>query len=74
MADKLMPAVGIEVSATGVARHYADLLGGWLIDETDRAAIPAIEALGIRAAATDTIMTDDGRATAVARAALALVP
>jgi LPPG:FO 2-phospho-L-lactate transferase len=74
MADKLMPAAGIEVSAVGVARQFGDLLGAWLVDEVDRDAVPSIEALGIRAAATDTIMTDDERAASVARAALALVP
>jgi LPPG:FO 2-phospho-L-lactate transferase len=73
MADKLMPAAGIEVSAAGVAAHYAGLLGAWLVDDADRATIPAIEALGIRAAATDTIMTGDDAAEAVARAALALL-
>ena len=73
MADKLMPAAGIEVSAAGVAAHYEGLLGAWLVDDLDRATIPAIEALGIRAAATDTIMTDDDAAEAVARAALALL-
>jgi LPPG:FO 2-phospho-L-lactate transferase len=73
MADKLMPALGIEVSAGGVARHYAELLGGWLVDDADANAVPAVEALGIRAAATDTIMIDDDRAERVARAALALL-
>jgi LPPG:FO 2-phospho-L-lactate transferase len=32
MADRLLPAVGAEVSAAGVARHYGDLLDGWVID------------------------------------------
>jgi LPPG:FO 2-phospho-L-lactate transferase len=73
MADRLMPAMGIDVSAEGVAAHYAGLLGAWLVDDVDGAAIPSIEALGIRAGATDTIMTDDGAAEAVARAALALL-
>jgi LPPG:FO 2-phospho-L-lactate transferase len=73
MADKLMPAVGIEVSASGVAAHYADLLTAWLIDDLDRPLLRTIEELGIRTAATDTIMTDDDRAEAVARAALALL-
>ncbi|HSL10235.1 MAG TPA: 2-phospho-L-lactate transferase [Actinomycetota bacterium] len=73
MADKLMPAVGIEVSAAGVARHYADLLGAWLVDEADRDAGRSVEALGIRVGVTDTIMTDDDRSEAVARAALALL-
>src|SRR5829696_5027668 len=73
MADRLMPAMGIDVSAAGVAAHYAGLVGAWLVDDVDRTAIPSIEALGIRAGATDTIMTDDGAAEAVARAALALL-
>jgi LPPG:FO 2-phospho-L-lactate transferase len=73
MADRLMPAMGIGVSAAGVAAHYAGLLGAWLVDDVDRAAIPSIEALGIRARATDTIMTYDDAAEAVARAALALL-
>jgi LPPG:FO 2-phospho-L-lactate transferase len=73
MADKLMPAMGIEVTAAGVAAHYADLLSAWLLDEIDRALAPRVEALGVRAGVTDTIMTDDDRAAAVARAALDLL-
>jgi LPPG:FO 2-phospho-L-lactate transferase len=73
MADRLMPAVGIEVSAAGVAEAYRGLVGGWLVDERDRALLPRIEAMGIRAGATDTIMADDARAEAVARHALDLV-
>jgi LPPG:FO 2-phospho-L-lactate transferase len=73
MADKLMPAVGIEVSAAGVAKHYRDLLAAWLIDDVDRDAIPRVRSLGMRCAATDTIMVDDDRAEAVARAALDLL-
>jgi len=73
MADKLMPAVGIEVSAAGVAAHYRDLLSGWLVDGVDVASVPAIEALGLRCAAMDTIMTDDERAEAVARGVLGLL-
>jgi LPPG:FO 2-phospho-L-lactate transferase len=73
MADRLMPAVGIEVSAIGVATSYRDLLAAWLVDDVDAAAIPEVETLGMRCAATDTIMVDDERAEAVARAALELV-
>ncbi len=73
MADKLMPAVGIDVSATGVAASYRDLLAAWLVDDVDERAIPEVEGLGMRCAATDTIMVDDERAEAVARAALELV-
>jgi LPPG:FO 2-phospho-L-lactate transferase len=73
MADRLLPVVGVEVSAAGVAEHYRDLLAGWVIDEADRGLAGRIEALGIRVAVTDTIMRDDGRAEAVARAALSLL-
>lgn len=73
MADKLMPAVGIEVSAAGVATHYRDLLGAWLIDTTDAALAPRIGGLGIRVGVADTIMRDDDRAETVAREALGLL-
>jgi LPPG:FO 2-phospho-L-lactate transferase len=73
MADRLMPAVGIEVSAVGVARHYRELLCAWVIDEVDAALRPSVEQLGLRCAVTDTIMTGDDRAEAVARRALELV-
>jgi len=73
MADRLMPAAGIEVTASGVAEHYRDLLSAWLLDDIDRDLVPRVESLGIRCGATDTIMVDDERAEAVARAALALL-
>jgi LPPG:FO 2-phospho-L-lactate transferase len=74
MADKLMPAVGIDVSAVGVATHYRDLLSAWVIDEVDAASRTAVEALDLRCGVTDTIMRDDDRAASVARTALELVP
>jgi LPPG:FO 2-phospho-L-lactate transferase len=59
MAHKLLPAVGAEVSAAGVARHYGPgLLDGWVVDDRDADAVPDVEALGIRCVATDTIMDD----------------
>ena len=73
MADRLMPAVGIEVSAVGVADRYRDLVSAWLIDAVDRDDVPRVEALGLRCSATDTIMVDDDRAEAVARTALELL-
>jgi len=72
MADRLMPAVGIEVTAAGVAEHYRSLISGFVIDERDRELAPRIEALGVRVAVLDTLMIDDGRAAAVAREALRL--
>ena len=34
-AAPLMRAVGMEVSALGVARAYADFLDGWVVDDAD---------------------------------------
>ena len=73
MADRLMPIVGLEVSALGAGRAYQGLLSGWVIDERDRASAPTIEReLGVTVAVTDTIMRDDTVAEDLARAALEL--
>ena len=49
MADKLMPAAGIEVSAAGVAAHYRDLLAGVAARRRRRGArCRDVEALGLR--------------------------
>jgi LPPG:FO 2-phospho-L-lactate transferase len=74
MADKLMPVAGLEVSAIGAARGYRDLLTGWVIDERDAHAAPAIaDELGITVAVTDTVMRDDDVAAALATTAIELV-
>ena len=73
MADRLMPAAGAEVTAAGAAECYRGLLGAWVIDDVDRALIPRIEATGLRVGATDSIMTEDAKAEALARFALGLL-
>ena len=73
MADRLMPAVGAEVTAAGAAECYRGLLGAWVVDDADRALIPRIEATGVRVGVTDSIMTDDAKAEALARVALGLL-
>lgn len=74
MADRLMPAAGLEVSAYGAAAAYRDLLDGWVIDRRDASLAARIEAdLGMRVAVTDTIMIDDAAAEEIARTALDLV-
>ena len=57
-AAKMMAEVGADVSAVGVARHYADLLDAFVLDQADRRLVDAISALGIRSFVTDTIMRD----------------
>jgi LPPG:FO 2-phospho-L-lactate transferase len=75
MADRLMPAVGLEVSAIGAARSVADVATGWVVDTTDRDLADAIEdeLPGMRVRVTDTVMRDDDVATEVARTALSVV-
>ena len=73
MADRLMPAAGAEVTAAGAAEYYRGLLDAWVVDDADRALIPRIEATGLRVGATDSIMTDDAKAEALARFALGLL-
>jgi LPPG:FO 2-phospho-L-lactate transferase len=74
MADRLMPAVGLEVTAAGAARAYEELLGAWVIDERDRALVPRIEAMGIRVVVTDTVMHDDDASERLARTVLDAAP
>jgi LPPG:FO 2-phospho-L-lactate transferase len=66
MADRLMPAVGLEVSAVGAARAYEGLGAAWVIDDVDRGLAPAVERLGLRCAVTDTVMSDDAAAERLA--------
>jgi LPPG:FO 2-phospho-L-lactate transferase len=71
MADRLMPVVGLEVSAAGAARAYDDLLDAWVIDEADaRLAERVRRETAARVTVTDTVMRDDEIAERVARAAL----
>lgn len=72
MADRLLPAVGAETSAAGVASLYADLLDGWVIDQADAAAAADLRAAGLAVAVTDTIMRSPAVAAALARVALDL--
>jgi LPPG:FO 2-phospho-L-lactate transferase len=56
-AAKMLTSLGYEVSAPGVARIYQGLVDLFVLDEQDRELAPAVEALGMRALVTDTMMT-----------------
>lgn len=71
-AAPLMRAVGMEVSALGVARAYADILDGIVIDQLDADLAPAIRDLGLRVAVTDSIMHGPNEKAQLARVALDL--
>ena len=45
-AAQMLATLGHEVSALGVARLYAELIDGLVIDEVDRELAPAIELTG----------------------------
>ncbi len=70
-AARMLRTLGHEVSALGVARIYADILDCFVIDEQDAALRPAIEALGLQCAVTDTMMTSDQRKAELAADTLA---
>ncbi|MEE8314594.1 MAG: 2-phospho-L-lactate transferase [Myxococcota bacterium] len=71
-ADRLLPSVGVEVSALGVAELYRTLASGIVIDRADAALAPEIEALGLAVRIEDTLMRDSKIAANLAAAALAL--
>ncbi len=57
-ADRMLASLGHEVSATGVARMYAGLLDGMVVDRTDEGEQAGIETLGVRVLVTQSVMRD----------------
>ena len=55
-ADKMMRGLGIEVSAYGVARLYADFLDMIVIDKKDALEKSRIEKIGVGVKVTNTVM------------------
>lgn len=77
MAEQLLASIGVEVSASGVGRHYGarsagGVLDGWLVDERDADAVAGLEESGIRSAAVPLMMTDHDATAAMAAAAIGL--
>ena len=72
-ADRMLRGLGREVSAVGVAEGYRGLIDALVLDTVDAALAPRVEALGMRAVVTDTIMRGPAEKAALARAALAAV-
>lgn len=70
-ADRMLATLGHEVSALGVARIHAGLVDTFVLDAVDADLAPAVEALGLRAVVTDTIMVDDEARARLARETLA---
>ena len=72
-ADRLMGPLGIDVSCVGVARVYADFCSSLVIDAIDEARASEVEAAGVRAVVTDTMMRSPEIAAALAAETLAAV-
>jgi len=70
-ADRMLATLGHEPTALGVARGYAGLIDAFVLDTVDAALAPAVDALGMRAVVTDSIMTDDPSRERLAVAVLA---
>ena len=66
-ADRLLTELGYPASAEGVAKWYADVVGTLVIDTVDADLAPAIEALGLQAVVTDTVMSTPEITDALAR-------
>jgi LPPG:FO 2-phospho-L-lactate transferase len=66
-ADRLMGPLGMEVSCVGVARAYRDFCSALVIDGGDTDRAPEVEALGVHAVVTDTLMRDARVAATLAR-------
>lgn len=71
-ADKLLNGLGVEVSAFGVAKLYADFLDGFIIDSMDVAERGRIEALGVKVVVGNTLMKDLASKVALAKMTLDL--
>lgn len=70
-ADRMLRDQGLAASATSVAKLYEDFLDVLVIDRADEALAPEIEALGVDALVTDTIMDSMEKKRALARTVIA---
>ncbi len=53
---KMMRELGLESDVASIARHYADVIDGLVVDATDQGAVEAIAACGVRVTVTQTVM------------------
>jgi LPPG:FO 2-phospho-L-lactate transferase len=69
-ADKMLASLGHEVSATGVARMYAGVIGRMVIDQVDEGEEALISGLGMHVLVTDAVMRDEAGRERLAREVL----
>ncbi|MGD9711734.1 MAG: 2-phospho-L-lactate transferase [Thermomicrobiales bacterium] len=66
-ADRMMATLGHEPSALGIARLYAGLIDGLVIDHVDRSLSSTISELGIAVLVTDAVMRNEADRARLAR-------
>jgi len=71
-ADRLLRTTGVEASAAGVARLYADFADVFVFDRSDEHHHDEIERAGVVGVPLDTIMSDAAASEALARGILSL--
>ena len=67
---KMMRELKLAENAAAIARHYGDLLDGYVIDRQDGAIEEEVRALGLEVLVSDTVMTGAADQVALARAVL----
>jgi LPPG:FO 2-phospho-L-lactate transferase len=70
-ADRMLASLGHESSALGVARLYAGLATGFVLDPVDAGLVREIQRLGLRTLVTDTLMVDNASRARVGAEVLA---
>ena len=78
MAEQMLTAIGVEVSAAAVGLHYGSrasggVLDGWLVDERDADQVDRVTDGGLACRAVPLMMTDPAATAAMAAAAIELV-
>jgi LPPG:FO 2-phospho-L-lactate transferase len=78
MAQQLLTAIGVEVTAGTVGRHYGarsagGVLDGWLVDTVDAGDVDIVRAAGLRCEAVPLLMTSPEATAEMAAAAVSLV-
>ena len=68
---KIMRELGLPETAATVARHYAGLIDGFVLDRADAAAADELRGLGIETEVADTVMRDLADKEALARGVIA---
>jgi LPPG:FO 2-phospho-L-lactate transferase len=69
---KMMRELGVEPNPVTVARYYAGLIDGLVLDDVDAGHAPDIGALGVATLVTQTLMRNDDDRIALARDSLGL--